>query len=104
MSPNARLFALDINSKFIEHVRERIQDPRLMPVVGSAEDLGEILRAHGAPRADAIVSSLGLANMSDRLRTSIIQEAARQLGPMGVFSQYQYVHITGELKPNWSRY
>src|ERR1700677_3351154 len=48
MRPDARLYALDINARFIEFVRETIPDPRLVPVVGAAEDLGDILRELGA--------------------------------------------------------
>jgi phospholipid N-methyltransferase len=101
MRPDAKLYALDINPKFVSYVQERIRDPRFAPVVGSAEDLGQILRDRGVEGADAIVSSLGLSNMSEELRTSIIKQAIAQLTSGGVLSQFQYLHVRGE--PNWTR-
>src|ERR1700683_5710412 len=64
MRPDTRLYALDINARFIEFLRETISDPRLVPLVGAAEDLGEILREQGLRKGDAIISSLGLATLS----------------------------------------
>src|SRR5580704_16539408 len=55
MRPDARLYALDINPRFIEFLHETVSDPRLVPLVGAAEDLGEILREQGVRKADAIV-------------------------------------------------
>jgi phosphatidylethanolamine/phosphatidyl-N-methylethanolamine N-methyltransferase len=101
LRPEAKLYALDINPAFVAHVQERIRDPRFVALVGSAEDLGQLLRAHSVDRADAIVSSLGLSNMSDQLRTSIIKQAIAQLSKDGVLSQFQYLHVSGE--PNWTR-
>jgi phosphatidylethanolamine/phosphatidyl-N-methylethanolamine N-methyltransferase len=101
MRPHARLYALDINPTFVTYVQDRIRDSRFVPVVGSAEDLGKILREHGVEQADAIVSSLGLSNMSEELRTSIIKQSIAQLGSHGVLSQFQYLHVSGE--PNWTK-
>src|SRR5580658_7525363 len=81
MRPDARLYALDINARFIEFVRETIPDPRLAPVVGDAEDLGKILRGLGARKADAIISSLGLTTMQDNQRERILREIRGCLAP-----------------------
>jgi phospholipid N-methyltransferase len=101
MRPDARLYALDINSRFIDFVRETIPDPRLVPVVGAAEDLGEILRSLGARKADAILSSLGLTTMQDNQRERILREIRGCLAPGGVVSQFQYWHSRGG--PRWMR-
>jgi phospholipid N-methyltransferase len=92
MRPDARLYALDINPRFIDYLRSAIDDRRLVPIAGSAEDLAAILTAHGSPKADAIVSSLGLSMMPDLLRESILRQMKQCLRAGGVFSQFQYLH------------
>ncbi|HEX3879215.1 MAG TPA: methyltransferase domain-containing protein [Bryobacteraceae bacterium] len=92
MRPDARLYALDINPRFIAYLRRAFDDRRLIPIAGSAEDLGKILAARGVKNADAIVSSLGLSIMPKPVRERILQEMKNQLGPAGVFSQFQYIH------------
>ena len=99
MNPNAKLYALDINPRFVSHVQAKINDPRFVPLVGSAEDLPQILQQHGVQQVNAIVSSLGLTNMGDKLRTAIVRQAISQLAPGGLLSQFQYLHAAGE--PNW---
>lgn len=92
MRPDARLYALDINPRFIDYLRSAIDDSRLIPIAGSAEDLGTILAARGVVQADAIVSSLGLSTMPEAVRKRILREMKRHLRPSGVFSQFQYLH------------
>ncbi len=92
MRPDAKLYALDINPRFIAFLRRTIDDPRLAPIAGSAEDLGAILAERGVRQADAIVSSLGLSMMTKPLRERILGEMRQCLRPGGVFSQFQYLH------------
>jgi phosphatidylethanolamine/phosphatidyl-N-methylethanolamine N-methyltransferase len=92
MRPDARLYAIDINPRFIAYLRSAIDDRRLIPIAGSAEDLGSILAARGVLQADAIVSSLGLSIMPKPLRERILREMKQHLRPGGVFSQFQYLH------------
>jgi len=99
MAPHARLYALEINPTFIEHVRHRIRDPRFVPILARAEDLDQVLLEKGVERADAIVSSLGLSNMGESQRCAIVGQAIACLAPGGVLTQFQYLHAAGE--PNW---
>ena len=92
MRSDARLYAIDINPRFIEYLRSDFDDPRLRPICGSAEDLGSILAANNVPPADAVVSSLGLSLMSEPQRERIVGEMKSCLRPGGVFSQFQYLH------------
>jgi phospholipid N-methyltransferase len=92
MRSDARLYAIDINPRFIEYLRSAIDDPRLRPICGSAEELGALLAAHNVPPADAVVSSLGLSLMSEPQRERIVCEMKSCLRPGGVFSQFQYLH------------
>ena len=59
MPRDSRLFAFEISPRFAEYLRESIDDPRLILVEDSAENLGHHLRNHGADKVDAVVSSLG---------------------------------------------
>jgi len=95
MRPDAKLYALDINPKFVSCVQRKIPDPRMAPIIGCAEHLDLILRDRGVPQVDAIVSCLGLANMKETLRETIVDQALRTLGPDGIMAQFQYLHATG---------
>jgi phospholipid N-methyltransferase len=99
MSPDCRLYALDINPAFVSYLRRKIQDPRLVPILGPAEHLGSILRREGVRSADAIVSSLGLSTMPHELRCAIVRQLRAHLNKRGVLTQFQYVHAHGS--PRW---
>lgn len=99
LRPDARLYAIDLNPVFIQHIQSRIRDRRLIPVLGRAEQLQTLMNSMRIRKADAIVSSLGLTNMEDRQRSEIMGQAVDCLAPRGSLSQYQYLHASGE--PNW---
>lgn len=99
LSPHGRLFAVDVNPAFVSHVRRSVPDPRLVPVLGTAERLGPLLNQRGIRRVDAIVSSLGLALMTPQQRSRIFEQAAGHLHTRGILSQYQYLH-SGNV-PRW---
>ena len=90
MRPDAKLFAVDINETFIDHLRSTCQDPRLVPLCGSATDLQSLLALHEVGSADAIVSSLGLTGMDHRTRMSIMRQIGGCLVAHGTMTQYQY--------------
>ena len=91
LRPDAKLMAVDINASFIHHLRTRCHDPRLIPVCGSASDLRSQLAHHDLGPVDAIVSSLGLSAMDQRLRRSIMREIGICLVPGGTMTQFQYL-------------
>ena len=100
MRPDAMLYGLEINPVFVDHIRERVDDARFVPILGGAERLGTILKQKGIRSVDAIVSSLGLTSMGHDQRCSIVGQAALHLNSDGVLTQYQYLHAKGQ--PNWS--
>jgi phospholipid N-methyltransferase len=100
MRSDATLYGIEINPAFVTHVREKIRDPRFVPILGGAERLGSIMNQRNVKQANAIVSSLGLTSMTHEQRSSILQQAAIHLTAEGVLTQYQYLHAGGE--PNWS--
>ena len=98
MGGNSTLYAVDVNPAFISHVHRRLRDRRVVPILGSAENLDAILRRRGVTGVDAIVSSLGLSTMDEGLRNRILTLAARYLGSQGVMSQFQYLHANSAAK------
>lgn len=91
MRPDAVLYAIDMNPSFVDHLKRSSNDPRLVPVHGSASDLARIVDGASANGVDAVVSSLGLTSMNHSLRQSIYDQVRDCLRPGGVLTQYQYL-------------
>jgi phosphatidylethanolamine/phosphatidyl-N-methylethanolamine N-methyltransferase len=90
LRPDAKLFAIDINPIFIDHLSATCHDPRLVPVHGSATTLLSLLASHDVGSVDAVVSSLGLTGMEHRTRMFIMREIGACLASHGTMTQYQY--------------
>ncbi|MEO8051629.1 MAG: methyltransferase domain-containing protein [Acidobacteriota bacterium] len=90
MRPDAKLFAIDINPIFIDHLRGTCQDSRLVSLCGSATELQSLLAPHDEQSVDAVVSSLGLTGMDHRTRFSIMRQIGGCLASHGTMTQYQY--------------
>ena len=88
MSDDARLIAIDLNPRFINLV-SAIADTRLIPVLGSAADLGSILKNHGFAAADVVVSGIPFSTMSWDLGSSIVESVHSNLVKDGRFVAYQ---------------
>ena len=88
MAPDAKLVGIEINPRF-QQLLTRIQDARLIPHFGSAEQLAEILREHQLPAPDAIVSGIPFSTMTPQLGSRILAAIADVLAPGGRFVAYQ---------------
>ncbi|HLI84944.1 MAG TPA: methyltransferase domain-containing protein [Bryobacteraceae bacterium] len=99
IKPDARIYALDISSIFIEHVRQKFNDPRLVPILADARELTDVLGVWKLGRVDAVVSSLGLTCMDNDARLAVFDQVTRCLSNQGVFTQYQYIHARAI--PGW---
>jgi phospholipid N-methyltransferase len=93
LKPDARIYALDISSIFIEHVKQKFKDPRLVPILADARDLAAVLGVLNLGPVDAVVSSLSLTWMDNDARLSVFDQITRCLSNQGVFTQYQYMHV-----------
>ena len=91
MSPDARLFALEINRHFVHHLRVSWRDRRLTVLHADASELLTQLHRHSAGGVHAVVSSLGLTGMTPDQRTQILQQVQTCLVPSGMMTQFQYV-------------
>ena len=92
MPADARLLAFEINSRFVEVLRERFAaDPRLEVIESGAEKVGRELAERGISAVDAALSSLGFAFMSREATEEILSELIGVLNDEALFTQFQYV-------------
>ena len=87
---DGEFLALDTEAHFIEALRERLPDPRLVAVPGSAASVERHLAALGWPNADVILSGIPYTAMPADLRLAILRASAAALAPGGLFIAYQY--------------
>ena len=92
LPPDGRLFAFEISPRFTQYLRETIDDPRLVLVNDSAENIRRQLRRHGVEKVDAVVSSLGLTMMPQQVQNRIFDELMPCIHSETVLTQFQYMH------------
>jgi phospholipid N-methyltransferase len=90
MRPDAVLVAIELNAEFVEYLRDRVRDPRVRVVHGSAARVRGVLAEQRLAPADYIISSLPYHNMPDSLRREILEESRLALRPEGSLVLYQY--------------
>ena len=71
-------------------------------VLGSAENLPDILCEKSIPKADVIISSLPWASFSSELQDQITQAIRASLKPNGIFITYAYV--CGAILPSFATF
>ncbi|MCB0515124.1 MAG: methyltransferase domain-containing protein [Chitinophagales bacterium] len=91
LPPNAKLIAFEINEKFCA-VLEKIvaQDPRLILVKDSAENIEQYLEKYEVEKIDYVVSALPLALLPDNVLKNILAVVKNLLPQTGAFIQIQY--------------
>ena len=90
MRPDAVLVAIELNTDFVEYLRDHVRDPRFRVVQGSAAHVRRILEEHNLVLADCIISSLPYRNMTDALRREILAESRLALKAQGSMLLFQY--------------
>ena len=90
MRPDAVLVAIELNSEFVEYLRDEIRDPRLHVVYGSASEGGPILARLNLDRAYYIISGIPYSTIPDPVRRTIVRESRRLLEPTGALVVYQF--------------
>ena len=87
---DGQLIVIDTNPLYIDYLRSTITDSRFVPVLGSAADVEDIVRAHGAPHADYVLSGLPFSTLPDGVGPAIAAATHRVLRPGGAFLVYQF--------------
>ncbi len=87
---DTKIFVIELNEDFYKLLEQKFNDPRIILLRESADNLDKILAEHGAQETDAILSSLPLAVIPDNIRKKIIIKSYDSLRKGGVYVQYQY--------------
>ncbi len=90
LGPDATLIAIDTNADFINYLKDDIDDPRLIVVLGSAADVEQIVADHGFPHADFVVSGLPFSTLPPGIGAAIGEATAKVVRPGGAFLVYQF--------------
>ena len=89
MRPDATLLAIEINSRFAEHLERELPDPRLRVYRGSAADIDPALRENDLPAPDVVLSGIPFSTMPRPLGSAILDSAHAALAPGGRFVAYK---------------
>jgi phospholipid N-methyltransferase len=87
---DADLVVIDTNPLFIDFLRQTITDSRFHAILGSAEDVEEIVRAIGHDRADYVLSGLPFSTLPEGVGPAIAAATQRVIRQGGAFLTYQY--------------
>ena len=90
LGPDARLVTIDTNPDFTKFLRESIDDPRLIPVTGSAAEVEAILEERGLGQADYVLSGLPFSTLPPGIGDAIAEATAKVIRPGGAFLVYQF--------------
>ncbi|TIX51190.1 class I SAM-dependent methyltransferase [Alteraurantiacibacter aquimixticola] len=87
---DGELLVIDTNPLFIEYLRKTISDSRFHAVLGSAEDVEDIVRSIGHEKADYVLSGLPFSTLPEGVGPAIASATARVIRKGGAFLTYQY--------------
>lgn len=105
MHPEAELVSVEINEKFIEHMKATIEDDRLKITNKGAQNLPEILKDNHWEAADVIISGIPFSTLPKGLGDVIMQGIHQTLKPDGRFLAYQLRdHVSKLAEPLFGRY
>lgn len=84
------LIVIDTNPLYIDYLKRTITDSRFHAVLGSAEDVEAIVKAHGFDHADYVLSGLPFSTLPDGVGESIAAATGRVIRTGGAFLVYQF--------------
>ncbi|GGA10058.1 hypothetical protein GCM10010923_20650 [Blastomonas marina] len=84
------LIVIDTNPLYIDYLKRTITDSRFHAVLGSAEDVEEIVKAHGFDHADYVLSGLPFSTLPDGVGERIAAATGRVIRESGAFLVYQF--------------
>ncbi len=104
LAPDATLIAIDTNPDFIDYLSQTIPDARLRPILGSAADVEEIVRASGFEHADYVLSGLPFSTLPTGVGPAIAAATGRVIRPGGAFLVYQFrARVRDFMAPHFSK-
>jgi phospholipid N-methyltransferase len=99
LHPNGRLVLVEMNEEFVFLLRQRLHDPRVTVVHGSAANVRNILLELEIANADYIISGIPYTTIPTVLRRRILRESRDMTGADGQVIVYQFMRtIERELR------
>lgn len=96
LGPRGRLLSIEVEDEFVELLQE-INDPRLIPHLGSAEDIASILATHKLGEPDVVISGIPFSTMPTEIGKKIVRAIYDVLPPGKSFVAYQLRDRVAEL-------
>ncbi len=90
MPKSCTLLVFELNEDFVNNLQKSIADDRVHIIHDSAAKIQDYLNEYALDKADAIISSLPLANFPKDLRLEILQASYNALKKGGNYIQFQY--------------
>ena len=104
MRGDAIFVAVDTNPLYVEHLNRTIRDKRFTAVLGSAEDIEQVLADMGVDGADYVLSGLPFSTLPDGVAGRIAESTHKVLRPGGGFLAYQFTSaVRDESAPFFER-
>lgn len=97
LSRDGEMLVIDTNPMFIDYLRKTIGDSRFHAVLGSAEDVEEIVRSIGHEKADYVLSGLPFSTLPEGVGPSICAATYRVVRQGGAFITYQFSTVARDL-------
>ncbi len=94
---DGELLVIDTNPLFIDYLKRTFRDSRFHAVLGSAENVEEIVRSIGHEKADYVLSGLPFSTLPDGVGASIAEATQRVLREGGAFLTYQFKGVARDL-------
>ncbi|GGD58164.1 methyltransferase [Erythrobacter arachoides] len=91
------MLVIDTNPLFIDYLKRTISDSRFHAVLGSAENVEEIVRMIGHDKADYVLSGLPFSTLPEGVGPRIVEATSRIIRAGGAFMTYQFKAEAREL-------
>ena len=103
LGSEATLLTIDTNPDFTQYLSERIDDPRLVTVTGSAADVEKILAERELGQADYVLSGLPFSTLPPGVGDGIAEATSNVIRPGGAFLVYQFSpKVLDFIKPHFA--
>ena len=103
LGPDAHLVTIDTNADFTRYLREQIDDPRLIPITGSAAEVEKILADRKLGAADYVLSGLPFSTLPPGVGNAIAEATSKVIRPGGAFLVYQFSpKVLDFIKPHFA--
>ena len=101
LNRDGELLVIDTNPLFIDYLRKTIRDSRFHAVLGSAEDVEEIVRSIGHEQADYVLSGLPFSTLPEGVGPAIMAATYRVVRSGGAFLTYQFSTVARDLSARY---